>query len=502
MLSQSLSTGILTIIIALYCVCIVILSLYGFNSLGLAIIYLITSNRKPSMAKPSADPKDWPVVTIQLPIYNESSIITRLLEAVTGQDYPRNCFEIQVLDDSTDETTGQVRKLVDDYRSQGFDICIIHRTVRDGYKAGALSEGLKTAKGDYLAIFDADFVPPPDWLRKVMRGFGTNPKIGCVQSRWGHLNYKYNLLTNAEGLGLDAHFLVEQNARARTNMFLGFNGSGGIWRKACILDSGGWQSDTLTEDLDLSYRAQLKGWEISYLPEIVVPGELPAQVDAFKNQQYRWAKGSAQTFRKLIWQLMRSKTPWHKRLMGIMHLSMYMPFPFIVATLLLTLPVALYASHILNYFGWTMVGSLGPPLLYTVARSAQNPRFRDRLVRLPALLLIGLGVSLNSSFAVISGIFSKGGVFHRTPKFNLRGKKGQWASSKYALPTNPVVYGEVLLALYAAFTVIILWHTSMGKVIAPGMVYYAISYLFMASLSFTQSWQLHRSRSDSSRDPF
>jgi cellulose synthase/poly-beta-1,6-N-acetylglucosamine synthase-like glycosyltransferase len=304
------------------------------------------------------------------------------------------------------------------------------------------------------------------------------------------------MLTGAEALGLDGHFMVEQNARSRSHLFMGFNGSGGIWRRKCMEEAGGWQSDTLTEDLDLSYRAQLKGWRIYYRDDIVVPGELPAQVDAFKNQQYRWAKGSAQTFRKLGKPVLTSKTPWYKRVLGIMHLSMYMPFPFMVGVLVLTLPVALYARSLMNYFGWTMIASFGPPLVYTIGRTAYLPRFRDRLLRLPALLMIGLGVSLNSSFAVLSGLFTKGGVFNRTPKFNIRGKSENWAGKQYALPTNPVVWGELFLGAYSLFTVYILWHSTMGKALIPGVFYYAISYFFIAFMSIGQSWQMFVAKSD------
>lgn len=489
------STVMVTVIKLLYGICIVILAVYGFNSLGLAIMYLLTlrqkSNQKPAEKKQGP----LPFVTVQLPVYNESTMLERLVKAVANQQYPHDRYEIQILDDSTDETTQLAARWVEAYRSKGWNIRLIHRDDRTGYKAGALAHGLECAQGEFLAIFDADFIPGPDWLPTIMAGFDDDPEIGCVQSRWSHLNSRYNLLTNAEALALDAHFMVEQNARYRNGLFLGFNGSGGVWRKKAIIDAGGWQSDTLTEDLDLSYRAQLKGWKIVYLPNITVPGELPAQMDAFKNQQYRWAKGSAQTLRKLAWEVLRSKQPWYKRLMGVMHLSMYMPFPFMVGALLLTLPVALYASGTMNKYWWTVFAGLGPPILYTVARTSHMPHFRDRFVRMPALLLIGMGISLNSAFAVVSGIFTKGGVFIRTPKFNIRGKQGQWANHPYALPTNPVVYGELFLAFYALFTVLVLWKTDIGKAIAPGMIYYSISYMFMASMSFIQSYQMHRVRS-------
>ncbi|MCL4560650.1 MAG: glycosyltransferase [Chloroflexi bacterium] len=489
-MSHSLATTLVVVLEAVYTICVVTLSIYGFNSLGLVILYLF-SKRPAERPQLRVKDADLPRVTIQLPIFNEQNIIERLLQAVTSQDYPRELCQIQVLDDSTDETTEIATRLVEQYRSQGWDIQIYHRSVRTGYKAGALAEGLKNATGEFVAIFDADFVPAPDWLRSVLAGFD-NPKVGCVQSRWVHLNSRYNLLTNAVSLGLDAHFIVEQNARYRSDLFLGFNGSGGIWRKACIEDAGGWQIDTLTEDLDLSYRAQLKGWQIRYNPNIVVPGEVPAQVDAFKTQQYRWAKGSAQTLRKLGGTILKSDLPWQKRVMAIMHLSMYVPFPFMILTLLLTLPIALYAGHFMTLFSWTILSSLGPPLLYTIARTNHLPRFWDRLVRLPPLLMLGLGMSLNEGFAVISGIFTKGGVFNRTPKFNLRGRQGNWTQNKYALPINPVVWGELALAGYALFTVLKLWDTTMGKVIVPGMAYYALSYIMIAGSSILQRLEMQR----------
>ncbi len=493
-MNSTVTAVMLTVLKILYGICIVVLSIYGFNSFGLAILYLLTQKKSSAEQAGKQTPQSgWPRVTIQLPIYNESSIVSRLLKAVAAQEYPRDRYQIQVLDDSTDETTRLAGKLVADYRARGWDICLIHRENRVGYKAGALGEGLKEATGELIAIFDADFVPGPDWLRSIVVHFD-DPGVGCVQSRWGHLNTGYNLLTNAETLGLDGHFIVEQNARFLSDLFLGFNGSAGIWRKSCIEDAGGWQADTLTEDLDLSYRAQLKGWRIRYQPDIIVPGELPAQVDAFKNQQYRWAKGSAQTLRKLGGPILKAPVPWYKRMMGLIHLSMYMPFPFMVAAVLLTLPIALYANNVMKYFSWTILASLGPPLLYTIGRTSQLPHFRDRLLRLPALLLIGMGISLNSGYAVLSGIFTNGGVFNRTPKFNIRGSQGNWARNKYALPTNPVVWGELLMGGYALFTVYFLWGTTLGKAIAPGMIYYAISYLFMATISFLQSWQMHRAK--------
>jgi len=492
-MSEVVWTGFLTVLKILYAACVIILSIYGFNSLFLALLYLLSKKRGIRNRTRLSEDQDWPKVTIQLPLYNESIIIERLLNAVTHQVYPRDRFQIQVLDDSTDETTEIARSLVERYRSQGFDITLLHRNVRLGYKAGALQEGLKSASGEFLAIFDADFVPPPSWLKTVIAEFD-DPRIGCLQTRWGHLNSRYNLLTKAQTLGLDAHFVVEQGARFASNLFMGFNGSGGIWRRECIKAAGGWSWDTLTEDLDLSYRAQLKGWRIKYLPEIVVPGELPAQIDAFKAQQSRWAKGSVQTLRKLGREILFSKHPLYIRLAGLMHLSMYMPFFIMLLILLLTLPVALWASSSLKLFPWTILASIGPPLLYSIGRTSHLPHLRDRLVRLPLLTILGIGISLNIGLAVLSGLYRKGGVFHRTPKFAIQGRGGSWKESKYALPRSGVVWGELVLAGYAIYSTVILLPTPEGRAIVPGLLLYAIGFLFVSGMSFVQSWQQQRMR--------
>lgn len=489
-MSDSIWTGFMTVLKILYSVCIISLSLYGVNSLVLTTLYLLSNRRRKSRTKWDEN-GPWPHITIQLPIYNESYIVDRLLNAMVEQDYPRECLQIQVLDDSTDDTTEKASCLVDEYQAKGIDIQLIHRTNRTGYKAGALANGMSQASGDFLAIFDADFVPPRQWLRRVMAEF-TDPEVGCMQTRWGHLNSNYNLLTRAETLMLDGHFVVEQGARYGSNLFMGFNGSGGIWRKKCIEDAGGWQSDTLTEDLDLSYRAQLKGWRIEYLSEVVVPGELPAQLEAFKSQQYRWAKGSIQTFRKLAKTVITADLPLRVRLAALMHLSMYAPFPFAIMILLLTLPIVLYASPFIKYFPFSILATLGPPLMYAVSRTNHLPRFRDRLLLLPLISILGIGISLNTGAAVFAGLFTKGGVFNRTPKFNLRGRKDTWVKEKYLLPSNPVVYGELLMGVYALYSVYILWTSAAGKGMALGVILYAVGFLFVAGMSFVQSWQQYR----------
>src|SRR5581483_232208 len=275
----------------LYLLIISGLALYGLHNLFTTILYLhikaYPRNRK-------IEPVDeWPPVTIQLPIFNEKYTVERLLRAVTGLDYPDGLLQIQVLDDSTDDTAQLVCRLADQYKARGVNIEYIHRDSRQGYKAGALDTGLRSASGQYIAIFDADFVPESDWLKRTVPLF-QDPKLGCLQTRWGHTNRHYNSLTRAEAMAIDGHFIVEQTVRSRSDFFLNFNGTAGLWRRACIEDAGGWQYDTLTEDLDLSYRAQMRGWKIDYLPDVVVPAELPSQVEAFKKQQFRWAKGSFQ----------------------------------------------------------------------------------------------------------------------------------------------------------------------------------------------------------------
>jgi cellulose synthase/poly-beta-1,6-N-acetylglucosamine synthase-like glycosyltransferase len=429
-----------------------------------------------------------------LPVYNESLILERLLKAIVNQDYPVDRLQIQVLDDSTDDTAELSRLLVAHYQAQGIQIVLLQRKDRTGYKAGALAEALRTATGDFIGVFDADFVPPPDWLKTVIRGF-THPTIGCVQTRWGHLNSRYNLLTRIITLAIDGHFVVEQGARFQSNLFLGFNGSAGIWRRACIESAGGWAWDTLTEDLDLSYRAQLAGWKIVYIPEMVVPGEIPAQLDAFKRQQYRWAKGSVQTLRKLARVVSSSRFSWKIRLAALLHLAMYIPYPFTVLTLLLTLPVALYATPLMKMFSWTMLASLGPPLFYCIAHSSHLPRLWDRVARLPFLMVLAIGISLNTTLAVISGFIKKGGKFERTPKFNLTGNSGSWLDKKYTLASSPVVLGELFLAGYAVYTLFVLRALDIGGAITPGMVLYAVSYLSIAGISLFQNWQHNRALS-------
>lgn len=480
------------VVIALYALCLVGLATYGVHSLWLAFIYLRSTPQPLGDPQRSGHQKDWPRVTVQLPVFNERYTVARLVDAVARLDYPRDLLQIQVLDDSTDITTTIAGRLVARYQAQGLDIHLIHRTDRTGFKAGALAAGLESATGELIAVFDADFVPGEDWLRRIVPAF-RDPRLGCLQTRWGHLNRKYNALTRAQALGIDGHFVVEQAARARIGLLLNFNGTAGLWRRACIEDAGGWQADTLTEDLDLSYRAQLRGWRIGYRPDVVVPAELPAQLDAFKRQQFRWAKGSLQTARKLARHVWRAHVPRRTRLAALIHLTSYAVHPLMLLTLLLALPIGIWAGPALRVFPWFTLAAVGPPLLYSVAQTVHTPRLRDRLCVLPLLTLLGFGISLSNSVAAVEGLTGRGGAFRRTPKFNLRDQEGSWADSVYALPRKPIVWGELALAGYALLTIVLLWPRH-GWVTLPWMLIYAAGYLFVAGLSFVQSWQRARAQ--------
>jgi cellulose synthase/poly-beta-1,6-N-acetylglucosamine synthase-like glycosyltransferase len=476
---------IVAIIEFLYLLSLVGLMIYGLNNLVTTLIYM-RSREKPYQPPVLSPNLELPNVTIQLPLYNERYMVERLLSCVSRLDYPADKLQIQVLDDSTDDTALLVSRLVAQYKAKGKNFELLHRTDRRGFKAGALTEGLKTATGDLVGIFDADFAPEADWLRRTVQEF-RDPKLGCLQTRWGHLNHHYSVFTEAQSLGIDGHFIVEQTARSRNGLFLNFNGTAGLWRKAAIADAGGWQSDTLTEDLDLSYRAQMHGWRIGYLPDVVVPAELPAQVEAFKKQQFRWAKGSFQTVKKLVPEMFKEDMPWWRRLMGLIHITGYFVHPLMLMALVLILPIGLFAPSFLKLFSLSCIASFGPPLMYILARTDYTPRVWDRIRLLPILILIGFGLSLNNSIAVFEGLFSKSrGTFERTPKFNLTNASKEWTGNTYAMPLSPMVYGEIFLAFYALLVIIILTPI-VGWEIAPWMLVYTAGYLYMAGMNIAQN---------------
>lgn len=461
------------------------LALYGFHNLITTVMYLTmkpTKKRNPYTELP----KEWPPVTVQLPVFNEKYTVERLLRSVTRLEYPPDRLQIQVLDDSTDDTLNLVERLVEDYRSRGVNIELVHRVDRRGYKAGALKNALQTASGKLIAIFDADFVPKSDWLKRTVPSF-QNPELGCLQTRWGHTNQQYNSLTRAEALGIDGHFIVEQTVRSKNGFFLNFNGTAGLWRRACIEDAGGWQWDTLTEDLDLSYRAQMRGWKFDYLPDVVVPAELPPQVEAYKKQQFRWAKGSFQVVRKILPTVLRAKLPLSVRFMAILHLTGYFVHPLMLSILLLTLPVGLLVPGAFKMFPISLFAGLGPPLLYLTATATQHRSILKRFRVFPLLVIVGFGLSLSTTIAVLEGLFSKGGAFIRTPKLNLtnRAKQSQKIDRGYVPPLSTMVWIEIVLGFYALMTGIVLM-PYLGWSILFWMIIYMLGFFYIAGLNLIQ----------------
>jgi cellulose synthase/poly-beta-1,6-N-acetylglucosamine synthase-like glycosyltransferase len=438
-------------------------------------------------------------VTIQLPIYNEQYLIEKLLQAVTNLDYPRDRLQIQVLDDSTDFTSELAKVQVEKYVANGFDMQFRHRNNRRGFKAGNLASGTVKATGELIAIFDADFLPPWDWLKRVVPVF-ENPRIGFVQTRWGHMNDKQNFLTRMLSLALDGHFMVEQNARFTGKLMMGFNGSGGMWRRQAIEEAGGWQSDTLTEDLDLSYRAQIAGWEAGYIPQVVVPGKVPWQMISFNTQQYRWAKGSIQTTRKLFGKVLHSDFSFRKRLFALFHLSMYLPFLFMVITLLLVLPVGLVDPRYFIYFPWTVAASIAPPLMYALSKTERVPRLIDRLILIPGLMIMGIGLSVNCALGVVSGMLYEGGVFEVTPKLE---PQVSVMSRKHKSHLPITVWGELAMGAYLVTTVYVLWPTT-GLTLAPWLLSSALGYFMVSGVKIIQylrQAQLSSHKQDAHRRP-
>ncbi len=436
-----------TLLTALYVISAVALTAYATGSLILLVTYL----RHRDMQIPCPKVDDWPRVGVQLPIYNELYVVERLLDAVAALDYPRDQLTIQVLDDSNDETVDVVAKHVELLRARGVNIDHIRRGSREGYKAGALAHGLTLLDAEFVAVLDADFVPPPDFLKRTIPHLIANPDLAVVQGRWGHLNSSTNWLTWGQTLALDGHFVVEQTARNRAGWLMNFNGSGGVWRVEAIRKAGGWQPKTLTEDLDLSYRAQLEGWRFLYLPDVVVPGELPPQIAAYKQQQRRWAKGGSQCLRILLGPIWRSpRLTLMQRLMATMHLGQYMVHPVIIMLVLLTPPLIQAGTLQTLNLGILGLAGLGPPLVFIVSQRALYQDWKRRLVAFPALLALGTGMAYCNARAVISGLIGGEEEFKRTPKF-----VQDWQKNGYALRLNGTLYIEGLLSIYALWGAII-----------------------------------------------
>jgi cellulose synthase/poly-beta-1,6-N-acetylglucosamine synthase-like glycosyltransferase len=436
-----------------YFAVLLVLAMYGLHRSHLVITVLrhrkaLRALKEGVPALPSEgieDRDDLPKVTIQLPLYNEATVAERLLDHVASIEWPRSCFEIQVLDDSTDETRALVRARVESYRERGLDVTYIHRVDRTGYKAGALDNGLKVAKGDLVAIFDADFLPQRDFLRLVVPHFMADPKVGMVQARWGHLNREHSLLTRVQALMLDGHHLVENRARMAAGWLFNFSGTGGMWRKEAIASAGGWQHDTLTEDLDLSYRAQLAGWRFVYRENVVTPAELPEDISAFRAQQFRWAKGTVQTARKLLSRVRKADLTPMQRVEAFFHMTPHFAYPLMVVLSVLLLPalISMPATDVRTMLLIDLplvVGTTGSlAAFYAMAEMAQGRRRIDALKQLPALLALGAGLAPHLSKAVWEGLHSMAGEFVRTPK------KGTVQGRYRAAADLPII--EIALAL-------------------------------------------------------
>src|SRR2546421_3459426 len=483
--------GSLASIIWTICFMPVLLGLSDYGIHRYITIHLFLKNRK-RHTKPTGHFEQLPKVTMQLPIFNEVYVVERLLRSVSEIDYPKDLLHIQVLDDSTDDTRQLTASCVAALQNRGFNVELIHRTDRTGFKAGALETGLASTDSDFVCILDADFVPNPDLLRKTIHFF-TDPKVGMIQTRWGHLNRGYSLLTRVQAMFLDGHLLLEQTARSRSGRFFNLNGTAGLWRRVCIEQSGGWQHDTLCEDLDLSYRAQLAGWKFIYLSDVVTPAELPVDMNGFKSQQHRWTKGSIQTCKKLLPSIWRSPLPFPIKLEATGHLMSNFAY-----LLLAILCILLYPSTGGPPVGWVrtvvvdipifLAASASVGLFYICAQRELHPATWIReLLFLPCLLALGIGLSLNNARAVIEAMINHKSDFTRTPKYGIERKSQPWRSCKYRPLKSALPLAELAFAIYFSyFVVFAIVHRQFFSV--PFLLMFQGGFLYVCLSSFGSRW--------------
>ncbi len=427
--------------------------LFGFGMHGIVLVYYYYKTSKIAPEKNEL-PDELPNVTIQLPIYNEMYVVERLIKSVCGIEYPKEKLEIQVLDDSTDETLEISEKIVEEYRSKGYDIKRLHRENREGFKAGALKYGLERASGEFIAIFDADFMPKKEFLLKTIPHF-QNPNVGCVQTRWEHINENYSLMTKALALALDGHFAVEQQIRNKAGFFINFNGTAGIWRKDTIIDAGNWQQDTLTEDMDLSFRAQLNGWKFVFLQDVTSPAELPADINALKTQQFRWTKGAVETAKKILPKVFKSMIPLKVKLECFVHLTSNIVFPFIALVALLNVPLVVIKNSVIGFDQYyTMMSvfvlaSIATFLFYLYGQRSLHLDWRRRLLYFPIFLGGSMGLAINNTKAVIEALLNRKSGFIRTPKYNIMKNTDKWNKKKYVQKKiNGTIIVELFFTLY------------------------------------------------------
>lgn len=465
-----------------------ILSFYGLHRY--MMVFLFHKYRKKPIA-PKARFKELPRVTVQIPSFNEMYVMERIIDAVCSLDYPRDRLDIQVLDDSTDETQGIARDAVARWESFGVDIDFIHRQDRTGFKAGALENGLRTAKGDFVAIFDADFVPKPDFLQKAIHYF-TDDRVGMVQGRWEHLNREFSFLTKTQAIFLDGHFMLESFTRFLSGRFFNFNGTAGIFRRRAIEEAGGWQHDTLTEDLDLSYRAQMKGWKFVFLPDLSVPAELPVEITGFKSQQCRWAKGAMQTCRKTLFKILKGNYAAREKLEAWYHLTGNVTYPLMVILALLLFPALIVRYN----QGWFELLTLDLPLFilsfssvsafYITSQKALHKDWLRRIAYIPGLMSVGIGMSIPGSKAVLEGALGLKSPFVRTPKFSVEGNKGDWMNKKYRCKIGFVTILEICFGLYFTLANIYAWQLGIYAVM-PFLFLFQFGYLYTGLWALTQN---------------
>src|SRR5246500_2911792 len=473
-----------------YFVVLILLASYGLHRY--ILVYLYYKNRKNHTSEPAARFEALPRVTVQLPMFNEQFVAERLIESVCKLKYPREKLDIQVLDDSTDETVEVGRDLVERYAALGHPITYHHRTKREGFKAGALAEGMQTSKGEFIAIFDADFTPPEDFLLKVIHHF-TDPKIGMVQTRWTHINRNYSFLTEVEAILLDGHFVLEHSGRARSGVFFNFNGTAGMWRRKAIEEAGGWQHDTLTEDTDLSYRAQLKGWKFIYLQEVECPAELPVEMTAFKTQQARWAKGLIQVSKKILPKVFASDASRHQKVEAFYNLTATLSYPLMILLSVLLMP----AMIIRFYQGWFQMLYIDLPLFlastfsissfYLVSQRELFPKTWPRaLLYLPFLMALGIGLTITNTKAVLEALIGQQSPFARTPKYGVESKKQKvGAKSKYRRRLGWIPWAELLIGSYFALTVYYALDNE-NYITVPFLLLFVIGYWYTGLMSLLQ----------------
>jgi cellulose synthase/poly-beta-1,6-N-acetylglucosamine synthase-like glycosyltransferase len=490
------------VLVGMYILAMVVLTVYGLHRYLLIYLYHRVDRTAP---QPAGKFSELPTVTVQLPMYNEMYVAQRVIEGACRIDWPREKLQIQVLDDSTDESAGIAQACCEQMRRLGHNIHYIHRTNRSGYKAGALSNGLHEASGEFIVIFDADFIPPRDILRRCMDYF-VDPNIGCVQTRWDHINRHQSLLTRAQAIFLDGHFMIEHLARNRSGRFMNFNGTAGIWRRKAIEDAGGWQHDTLTEDMDLSYRAQLRGWQFMFLPDVLSPAELPPEIVAFKQQQHRWTKGQVQTTIKLLPSILKAPIPWWIKVEAFLHLTNAAVFMPAIALSMILFPVwcadpdlfntkwKLVALVIASFFG-ILTCSAGS--FYMLAQKAVGRSTFATLCLVPFLMALGMGISLINAAAVLEGLFGRrDSEFVRTPKYGAaQGTRQEWRKKagafKVKLGTLPFI--EITFGLYmsACAAIAITTHTASGTV--PFLIIFAVGYFYVGGLTLHSRWLNARS---------